>query len=499
MFMTPQIDKAELECLKYLGNSQTVVEAQLTARDAETVKILALNADANVTSSECLAGEVLYGGKLTVKALIRDGDDNVAGLNYNVDFNNKFCNAEISPDVKLNFFPVVVDISGKVSGNVIKVKCVVETKIYACVKNEVDLLSSCDELMLKTDVIDTAVRKCTLDKTFSVVDEVELKEKIGKILSADSKAVLSSVSAKGGVVTANGNLYTCVTYLTGEKDVIRSSIVNTSFEEEFSADCDDKSVITAFAEAKNVKIHMEISEDGDNRGFTLSCDVNVKIKCSEIVSRDIVTDAFSFTHNIEKKTTTFDNCVPQNYFMFTYKADGIIELENKNDVDEILCVTNPRVISVGSKVNGGYVSAEGILSGTLLFLNDGRVDSAEFEVPFVFDIPCVCQNCIIWDGAVCEISAKVIRGEVNVDAKVKFGVNCQDVTSVCAVSDVVMLDEKQNCGCAIEVVTGKKGMSSWDLQKFLSAPESEILSCNEGLSFPLEKDRKILIYRQIKN
>ena len=280
MFMTPQIDKAELECLKYLGNSQTVVEAQLTARDAETVKILALNADANVTSSECLAGEVLYGGKLTLKALIRDGDDNVAGLNYNVDFNNKFSNAEISPDVKLNFFPVVVDISGKVSGNVIKVKCVVETKIYACVKNEVDLLSSCDELMLKTDVIDTAVRKCTLDKTFSVVDEVELKEKIGKILSADSKAVLSSVSAKGGVVTANGNLYTCVTYLTGEKDVIRSSIVNTSFEEEFSADCDDKSVITAFAEAKNVKIHMEISEDGDNRGFTLSCDVNVKIKCS---------------------------------------------------------------------------------------------------------------------------------------------------------------------------------------------------------------------------
>lgn len=497
--MKPQIDKIQTDCRKFLGNSQTVVEAQLAAKDAETVSVLAICADPYVISGESLSGEVVYAGKVNVKAIIMDNDENPASLNYNVDFANKFENDCIAPDVKLEFNSCAVDVSYKTEGNVIFVRCVVETRIYAQIKRNAEVLTDCQDVNCKTNLVELSVEKCSVNTNFTVVDEVEVKHKIGKILLAESNAVVSAIKCGDDTVTVKGSVYTCVTYQTGEKN-IKSVVIDTPFNEEISADgatCD--CVATARVSVRNTKLHMEVVEDEDNRSFTVETELCLNAICHENQNLQVVTDAFSLTEEINVISDTFENCMPQNYFCFTQKIDGIAETDGKAAVDEILCTTNPKVVAVNNRCNDGTLTVEGILCGNLLYLSEEKIASLDFEIPFVSETDCNCDSiCDVVNAAVVEISAKVIRGAVNIDAVVKFGVNCYTTQKFTAVCDIEVLGERQHSGCAIEVLTGKQGMTAWDLQKYLGIAESDIMACNPDLTLPLDRDRKILIYRQIK-
>lgn len=497
--MKPQIEKIQTGCRKFLGNSQTIVEAQLAAKDAESVKVLAICADPTVSASESLSGEVSYGGKVNIKAIITDNDENLASLNYNVDFDGKFQDKCITPDVKPDFMPCAVDVSYKTSGNIVSVRCVVETRVFAEIKQTAEVVCDCEDINCKTQTVEISQEKAVVNGGFTVVDEVEVKHKIGKILLAESSAVISSARCGDDVLTVRGDVYTCITYQTGERN-IKSVVVATPFNEELAAEgVNGGCSAWARVSVKNTKLHMEIVEDEDNRSFTVENELSVCASCCETSEKQIVCDAFSLTDEINLVKETFDNCKPCNYFCFSQKIGGIAETDGKPAVDEVLCATNPSAVVVGCHTRGGALSVEGIVCGNLLYLSEEKINSLDFQLPFVIDADCGCNDvCEVVNCAVCDITAKVIRGAVNIDADIKFGVNCFDRQKFTAVKDIESLGEKQNCGCAIEVLTGKKGMTMWDLQKYLGIPERDIMACNPDIKIPLESDRKILIYRQIK-
>ena len=78
-----------------------------------------------------------------------------------------------------------------------------------------------------------------------------------------------------------------------------------------------------------------------------------------------------------------------------------------------------------------------------------------------------------------------------------FGINCFECEKHVATADVQLLGEKQNDDCGIEILVGKKGMTAWDLQKYLGTSHEDLLACNPDLALPLEHDKKILVYRKI--
>ena len=105
--------------------------------------------------------------------------------------------------------------------------------------------------------------------------------------------------------------------------------------------------------------------------------------------------------------------------------------------------------------------------------------------------------CEVSETCVVQISAKVVRGAVSVDAGLKFGVNCFDTQKCVVVCGATLLEPKSDDGCAIEVLTGKKGMTLWDVQKYLGMSQEDLLVCNPDLQLPLTQDKKILVYRKI--
>ena len=96
--MKPQIENISLCERIFLGECRTVVDVQLVAKECESIEVLGLCEDAVVLSAESLSGEVLFDGKVNVKAIIKDDEGNLASLNFGNDFADKFVSSKISAD-----------------------------------------------------------------------------------------------------------------------------------------------------------------------------------------------------------------------------------------------------------------------------------------------------------------------------------------------------------------------------------------------------------------
>lgn len=497
--MKPQFDKIETGCRAYIGNSQTVTETFLGIKDAQDIRVLTVCAEPTSVTGENLSGEARYAGKLNIKTVITDGDGNISGHSFTADFGGTFVNAAVSPDVKLTFQPYVVDTSYKAESGGIYVKCVVETRVYSNDRDEQDVVTGCEDINCKTCEVETAEQKAAVCSSFVVSDEVEVKHRIGKILMAQSAAVLTSAVCGDDSVTVKGNIYTCVTYQAGESD-IKSVMTETPFEEELAAEGSDVDCVArAKVESADTKIRVEIAEEGDNKTFTAETTLTVTVKCYLARKQTVVTDAFSMADELELVSRTFTDCLPCDYFAFTKNVSGTAESDGRPDVDEILCVSCPRVNIVGCRSEGRVTTVEGIVTGTLLYLGEEAINSIDFEIPFVTDSDCPdAAVCGVVNAAVSQVSAKLVRGSVNVDASVRIGVGCDRVNRFTAVTEINVIGARQNCGCAIEVVSLRQGTTEWDLQKMTGLTMDEIKACNPDLVLPAEKDCKALIYRQIK-
>ena len=493
--MKPQIEKVSVCERVYLGECRTVADIQLVAKECEKVTVLCLSADAVVLNLESLSGEVLFDGKVFAKAVVKDDDGNLASLNYGVDFADKFICNNVRADVKAETFCQVEDVSFRVESNVIYAKCVLITKFFGFLFDEHDLLVDCDGLQTKTQNAVFCSQKVVAKKDFSVVDEVELRHDITKILLAQTNGVVSGVKCEDDVVTVKGDFFTCVTYIRDDNDIC-STIVQTPFEEEISAPGADKdSVCLASLQQKGTRVSMELSQDR-TKEFSMEISAQLCLSVFKNQNTTFVQDAFSMDYNVDLQTKNLQTCLPKEYVTHTCVADGVVEVQG---VDEILCITNPKVQMASQAFSNGTYDLRGIVCADLFFVSEEKVLSTSVEIPFETKIE-TGSNFACELSAVCvtQIYAKVVRGAVSVEAGLKFGAKCFDIEKCVAICNATLLDKKVDDGCAIEVLTGKKGMTLWDVQKYLGMSQQDLLVCNPDLQLPLQQDKKIVVYRKIK-
>ncbi|MBQ9715791.1 MAG: DUF3794 domain-containing protein [Clostridia bacterium] len=493
--MKPQIEKLPVCKRVFLGECRTVAEVQMVARENENIHVLSISADANILSCESLSGEVLFDGRLTAKAIIKDDDGNLASLSYNVDFADRLKNNGITADVKVQLDAVVENVDFNVQGNVIYAKCVVATSGCAFVCDEQDVVTDCDGLQTKKQTVATSKNVCFIKKDFSVVDEVELRQSVSKILLAQTNGVVSSVKCEQDVLSVKGDFFTCVTCVRDDGQIC-SVTIQTPFEEEFSAqNCNDDCIATCVVKTKNTKVRMEMQNDSTNE-FSLEISAELCANVFDVQNADVVSDAFSKQFNIDLAEQKVQVCMPGKYVTHLCSADGVVD---QKDVDEVLCLANAKAGIVSQVLAGGVLSLQGVVCADLLFVSEEKVVSSPLQIPFETKVQTGCNFvCEVSNVCVTQTSAKVVRGAVSVDFGLKFGINCFDCNKFAFVAGITMLDKKTDDDCAIEVFVGKKGMTSWDVQKRLGMGYDDLLACNPGLTLPLENDQKIVVYRKIE-
>jgi len=492
--MKPQIEKMPVLQRVFLGECRTVVEVRLVAKESQEISVLGICADATVLSAECLSQEILFDGKLNVKAIVQDNEGNIASLNYANDFADKFKNNVITADTRADMPCEVVDLTYTLQDNVINAKCVVVCRVFALICDECDVLTDCDDLLVKKQNALLCERKTSIKQDFTVVDEVELKHDLSKILLAETAGVVTSLECEDGVVTAKGEFFTCVTYMRDDRD-IRSMVVKTPFEEEFSAsNADDGCVAFGCVKTKNTKVRVEMSEES-SKEFSLEISAQLVANVIKTSEKSFVCDAFSLQNHTQLSNKTLNTCCLKEYLCHETGADAVVKVDG---VDEVLCITNSSINLQKTNQIDSTLFVGGVVSANLLFVSEEKVLSCPLQLPFETKVQTGADlTCEISNACVTQICAKVVRGAINVDFGLKFGINCFECKKYVATADVQLLGEKQNDDCGIEILVGKKGMTAWDLQKHLGTSHEDLLACNPNLVLPLEQDKKILVYRKI--
>ncbi|MBQ9716341.1 MAG: DUF3794 domain-containing protein, partial [Clostridia bacterium] len=400
--MKPQIEKLSVCQRIFLGECRTFAEVQMVAKESENVHLLGVSAEADIKSCESLSHEVLFDGKLTAKAIVKDDEGNLAGLSYSVDFSDRLKNNGITADSKVQLDSCVENVDFSLQGNVIYAKCVIVTKGYAFVCDECDAVTNCDGVHTKKQTVATSKNECVVKKDFSVVDEVELRQGISKILLAQTNGVASSVRCEQDVLSVKGDFFTCVTCVRDDGQIC-SMTIQTPFEEEFSAqNCNDDSIATCVVKTKNTKVRMEMQNDSTNE-FSLEIGAEICANVFGIKNTEVVCDAFSKDFNLDLAERKAQVCMPKKYVTHLCSADGVVDIK---EVDEVLCLANAKPSVVAQTLVDGVLSLQGVVYADLLFVSEEKVVSSPLQMPFETKVQTGCDfACEVSNMCVTQTSA----------------------------------------------------------------------------------------------
>jgi hypothetical protein len=398
---------------------------------------------------------------------------------------------------------VVTDITpSETEGSSVMVRCALETAIFADLVHTTECVTHC-EIRHKKEPVGVCSLLFSQEKSFTAIHEATTKFNIGKVLTADGKAVVSSLIPDDGFVTVRGEAYVTVTFQTAGRE-FETMVVEIPFSEEISAKgCTNEAILRAGASVKNTKLHMEVKEGEDNRSFTAECEVIVSLKGYRAFEKDVVVDAFCFENDYNLVGESFSSSFPNNYFAQPHKVEGTLHMGDLAKPDQVYCCACPKVVVIGCSAYENEIVVEGILSGNLLYSEEEKLNSTSFEVPFVSNVErsaMSAQSQVSCDAIVTDFVIKMSKNSTaEITAGVKFGFNSFHDRTGFVIRDLIHTGKKETTGCAIETLSVKKGMTMWDMEKFLSLNGDEIMKCNPGLTLPLEDDRKVLVYRQLKD
>ena len=170
--------------------------------------------------------------------------------------------------------------------------------------------------------------------------------------------------------------------------------------------------------------------------------------------------------------------------------------ERALDGGRILTVLGESVSLISVKTDCGNVSVDGTVKADVVFKNaDNGIVCVPCECPFSFDFS--------EDGEPSDLSvvltnlnARVRNGEIELETHLEVCYNLFDCKKVSCAVDLIQLGERNRKGSAISVFVASRGDDVWDVAKRLGSDEEEILKYNGDLTFPLEGDERIILYRQ---
>ena len=377
----PQIDRISADAfVPFCAKSQTALGVKLNARE-DIDKVLCLTADPTVTSYEINNEEVSVNGRCSLKLLVNDASG-LNGLSYNADFVDKIACA-VDKSAKLFFTAKPVDVKYSVHGNVIDIDVLVEITVKAVSPCECDVLTGGEGILTKTCSINTnKLLKCD-NFNYTVEQDLNVDEGIGKILFAESSLDVEDYSLTDEVLKVSGNVNVGVVFLTEE-----NKLVGKNYSVPFSTDLDAEGYGGADAVTLNgsvvaTKIRIEMAEDGVNQTFTAQITLAFEVCGFKRGQQECVCDAYSVSNNLDLTSVVVKSSMPSGRYVCLGDTEQVAPLDTEiGNVERFVTLCGVRLSLVSTSMAEGACAVEGLLSATAVYeTQDNKIDSTALLVP----------------------------------------------------------------------------------------------------------------------
>lgn len=479
--------------------TQSIVECRLN--DWSENKILAVNASVALTGSEVLSGEIRYGGKIYFSVLAATPEGGVTGAERAAEFSHKCVNEEAAPALNAEVRLKVEKVEVRLDGKAVVLSAIVSATAQLVLSTRVNCLAGGDGIVVKT--CETPVRRIAVFSENAEVEEEFETDYVGDILSHSESAYVTRVSCGAGSVDVAGEIELGIlAKRAGEKELVSYERL-IPFRTEIPCDeADSRDGCDATVCVRSVNISASCDEDKNKCAIVaeIALEISGKVYLTQQIS--LCEDAFSPSCEcaVERARLTYDEQTAA--FIATERVSGNAALMGKIDFScNMQAVTAQNLEITGVTAEDGQITAEGVLSATVLFSDgEGLPSSVQINLPFAFPVKCDKAqkgDRVRIDGIVCGVYARQKKeGELEAEGTLKMFVRVYSPRTYAYVCGIEGGEEIPENECAISVYIPEQGDGLWEVAKKLKKPPEEVSRCNAELEYPLCGDERIVIYRR---
>ena len=472
---------------------QSIVECRLPA--LEVAKVLTAEGSAALLSATCENGEIRYSGRLLLTVVYEDTEGKICRAERGAEFFHKAENGAIAPA----HFAVgdidVESVSVRREGAGVFVSALTAAQFTVYGRKETQYLLGGEGLALKRETA-PFIKVAPASVTFEEEDEFETEYAEGVLLHTENAFVTSAICTMGQIeVGGEIGIQLCILKRDGSLCSYERVVPFKT-----QVPCDEAMPLTA-AEAKVSVSAAQITAQTDEEKGTakIVCHLTLFADCKAYIKEElsVCVDAYSTTHKLVLKEEKAVGRYLSNERIYTERIVGAPVLEMPAEEWKLRAVIAPRGVVTAVNGENGALTVEGVVEGKLIAESEnGGFGCYPFSLPFLVPLSLTGDG---FETAVSVCGVGVRRkagGETEAEATLKICVRCYEQTTARFIAAVEEGEELEENDSAFSIYLPVKGDDLWTTAKKLSQLPEDFEKCNEGVSFPLKGEERLLIYRQ---
>ena len=467
------------------------VECKLPVPASGVYRVLSAVARAVETAGEGQEGEVRYRGKVLFSVTFSDGEGRIHKTECGVEFSGAEPCAFATPKTGVETQTHVEGVHFRIAGETLYLTAtaVLNFRLSESAQHtHVTCLPNAHTLVEEEKF---------LWKIKDVFGEMELEEEweeptaVADILTFTPSAYVKNAQAGVGVISAEGTTQVHLIVKPTEGGVYGLTKTFPFRVETEEGDCVPSCAVRLSVSVENVRFSV-VTDPDKNRGTVTVC----------------YTLRFSGALYGERKISLLKDCFSENQGLTLLTGQGEYETLQENlfrsgvevgETARALAVLPYGATALSLTPYGGGITAEGVLSISVFYAEEGAVKAADADIPFSLNIKCENPHGADWKVSfgVESVGADFVGAkELSVTAILSVCLTATKNQTFTYVKEVAEGEEKVLSNAAVSLYFAKKGESAWELAKRLSIAPERIALTNPELTYPLTGKERIVIYRQ---
>ena len=496
MANAPRLEKVAFQKCSEV-TSKNKIECKLGVCE-EDLEILNGNANACLLSAEISGGEIRYSGKAIFNAVCQMEKEPKI-FESGVEFSFKCSSGVSGLNQMLNLASVTVcDVEVTKQNGVLLGVATVVFSGEVCYEEEFEQIAvNGVDLLTKKHYVEKCDRIAKVEKTFTVQDDFEVNGIVKTVICHTEKAYLSSSQCGIGSVIYDGEVELSIILKTSDE---LGGIIKETRHVPFRLESEISDVIPSLIAISNACVNgsavkVYVDETKNKSSITVVTQISLSSTIYEAGVYNYCQDAYSTSNNLKTETS---KKVVESIVEVNYKEQKIVgDLAYFDENAGLICILNDKIEEISTSYKNGELLVKGVIKVDLLLNDNGLLKTQTSLVPFETSFLADCNavknvNCLICNAVVERLDQKF-----TLSCTLKVSYACINQKTATVLVKVEEGDKKVQNDSAISVYIASKGDELWDVCKALNVSEAVILSNNPDLTFPLEKEERILIYREL--
>ena len=250
-----------------------------------------------------------------------------------------------------------------------------------------------------------------------------------------------------------------------------------------------------YADVRKVAVKVVADEEKNKSVITAEISIGLSGEAIDGAATVFVEDVYSKECELtaERKEILLDKFVGQ--YLYTEKVVGIAG-GDAVEGGRLMAALGESITVYSAETDNSSLTITGVVRADALFRNaDNGTASVPCELPFEITTEVVGRPILSY-VALEDFSAKLRGGSVEFDCGIKAGYKIYEEKKVACVGKVLCGEPKEVNNSAISVYLPQKSDGLWEVAKALSESEEDVMKYNPDLTFPLDENSRIIIYRQ---